>query len=799
MKVESNFNPEAGMFSTKLVLYISFMLFFSCKFSLEKKFEPKQLVQQQSYSFSVGEVKLLDGPFKTSMEAEVTYLLSLDLDRMIAPFRKESRLEPKAQAYPGWETKSLPGVALSFYLSGISRMYAISGDKEYKRKMDYILEELAECQKQNNGFLLGSSGAVEIFAKLEKDGFYEEFDDWNNGHGEPYYVIEKLFSGLIDAYRIGGSKAALDIAIRLADWLEGHMSHIDDINLEKIMTVEYGGMNWVLADMYAITGNKKYLAMSERWHDKSVVIPMTEEKDVLTNIHANTQFPKMCGLAARYLYTADSTELKGARFFWESVVNHRIYVTGGNSESEYFASRDTLSNKLTPFTEENCNEYNMLKLTSLLFTIEPRVEYANYMERTMLNHLLSAQNVDDGRVCYFLPLMSGAEKTYQGLYDIFSCCVCSSMDSYTRHSEYIYAHNANDIFINQFIASEVNWKEKGIVLTQKNRFPYEDVTSLSISCGKDVEMGIKIRYPYWMSSPMEIKINSEFIKEVDHEDGYCNIKRVWNDGDVVEIKTPMSIRLENMPDDKSKIAFFYGPVLLAGVFNREEADSLVEANYLPGLIPGDKPLEQWLSSSGEPLRFTMNVSPQRPIELKPFFTINSGPYSVYWQLMNNKEWNDRKQAYKKTGLLREQLDKITIDKVVATDSISEHGHQLEGISRTGKGNKGILPDKPWRQTTLGSKGLSYQMNVHGDPKVSLYCKFMGREQYERWDCKIKIDTTTIALLKRGKDDSYPVMPFETRYPIPLELTKGKKIVRVSFDARNVSMPRVMEMRIIKGN
>ena len=349
------------------------LLLVSCRNSQDFVPKANQLVPVKASGFSIGEVKLLDGPFKESQDAEAKYLLSLDLDRLLSPFLTESGLKPKAPAYPGWETRSLPGVALSFYLSGASRLYKLTGNEIYQKNLKYLLSGLSECQAKNDGYLLGSRSGKEVFKKLETDGYYPEFSNWGEGHGEPYYVLEKLFSGLIDAYRICNNQDALRIATNLADWLERHMSHISDTELQKIMNEEYGGMNWVLSDMYVITGNEKYLAMSKRWEDDHVTIPLKKGIDVLTGIHANTQFPKMSGLAARYPYTADSSDLKGATFFWDRVVSHRTYVTGGNSESEYFWPLDSLSNTLTPFTEENCNVYNMLKLTSLLYKIEPKV------------------------------------------------------------------------------------------------------------------------------------------------------------------------------------------------------------------------------------------------------------------------------------------------------------------------------------------------------------------------------------------------------------------------------------------
>jgi hypothetical protein len=782
-----------GRFYLKLSAIALFLVL--CNTSQEFVPKAKQLVPQKAYSFSIGDVKLLDGPFRESQDAEAKYLLSLDLDRLLSPFLSASGLKPKAPAYPGWETRSLPGVALSFYLSGASRLYKLTGNEIYLKNLKYILSGLSDCQAKNDGYLLGSRSGKEVFKKLETEGYYEGFSNWGEGHGEPYYVMEKLFSGLIDVYRICNNPEALRIATNLADWLERHMSHISDTDLQKIMDEEYGGMNWVLSGMYVITGDKKYLSMSKRWHDDHVTMPLTKGIDVLTGIHANTQFPKMSGLAARYPYTADPSDLKGATFFWDRVVRHRTYVTGGNSESEYFWPLDSLSNTLTPFTEENCNVYNMLKLTSLLYKIEPKAEYADFMERALFNHILSAQNPADGRVCYHLPLMPGAERYYRSLFEEFSCCVCSGLDSYTRHSEYIYAHTESDLYVNLFIASELTWKKKGITIKQETEFPFKDMTSIKFKCVNDTELGLRIRNPFWLSGPMIISINGQ-VQGLTPSDGYFSINRKWKDGDLVEIKLPMNLRSESMPDDKNKIAFFYGPVLLAGALEQKEATILVKDNQPPALIPGDKPFDQWLKPTGVALEYKTTIAHPDEINVKPLFELKTGPYTVYWQKETEKEYNERIILNKQRAENLKKLEPVTLDKVTIGDEESEQKHALKGNSTFGKGNSGILANESWRFAE--PDGFSYNMQIPGDEPVSLMCKFMGRIQNETWDCKIKIDTTTIANLKRGMDDSYPVIPYEYFFPVPYDLTKGKKNIKVEFEVKNTKqMPRLMEISILR--
>lgn len=757
-----------------------------------------QVIPNKIQGFGTNEVKLLDGPFKESQDAEANYLLSLDLNRLLSPYLLEAGLTPKAAGYPGWETETLPGVGLCFYLSGASRIYMMTGQKEFLDRINYILTELELCQQKNDGYLLATKNGKQILARVEKEGFFPEFGNWLNGEATPYYSMEKLFSGLRDAYRICHERKALDISVRLGNWLVRHMSFISNGELQKLMAVEYGGMNWVLADLYADTDDKRFLDLSRRWQDNITVVPAVNGNDVLNGKHANMQFPKFSGLAARYPYTGAAGDLSGARFFWDNVVNHRSYVTGGNSESEYFGPRDSLSKKLSPYTEENCNEYNMLRLTQLLAQIEPRMAYTDYLERTLFNHILASQNPADGKICYYLPLMPGAERFYQTLYESFKCCVVSAMDSYTRHAEYIYSHSESAVFVNLFIASELNATEKGIVIRQETSFPDKDISTLTVHCSKPVKTTISIRNPYWANNKVSIKLNGRQLKTNAAKEGYFNIDRNWQNNDVVEIRLPMTLRTEAMPDDKNMIAFFYGPILLAANLTDKAANDLVNAYAAPALVTGNAPLTEWLKPTGNPLTFTTTKLQPEQVEVLPFYRKKTDPYSVYWQQLTTTEYMQREANKKQQQEEEKKLNLLTVDKVTTCDEIEEVNHHLSGTSTTGIGNFGINSNQCWRVSTTNSFG--YDMAVSDAEQSNLFLRFMGRGDYEKWSCNITVDGTIIKTLQRDKDDNYPVGIWTATYSIPQAITKGKKKIRVQFEPiekDKMQMPRVIEMRILK--
>jgi len=755
------------------------------------------VVPAKAVPFSPADVRLLDGPFKLSRDAEARYLLSLNVDRLLAPYRIEAGLKLKAPQYPGWETISLPGVALGFYLSGISHLAANTEgweSNEFRRRLDYILDELETCQKATGGYLLGTRNGRAIFARVEKEGNFNGFDGWDHGCAEPYYALEKIFSGLRDAYRIAGLPKALQIEIRLGDWLDEHMSHLNDAQMADLMTVEFGGMNWVLSDLYADTGDARYMALSRRWQDKKAFDGPAAGKDDLAGKHANTQFPKFSGLAARYPFSGDPADLKTAAFFWESVVRHHSYVTGGNSEAEHFGQPNQLNDHLSQYTEENCNEYNMLRLTQLLLNIEPKPEYAEYMERTLFNHILSAQDVHDGRVCYFLPLKSGASRAPESLYDDFSCCVCSGFDSYSRLSDYIYSLSAEGLYVKLFAASEVIWKEKGLVLRQETKFPDEDSASFRLTLRQPAWFSLYLRYPAWATDGITVQVNGA-AQNVTAEPGeFFALDREWRDGDTVVFKAPLALRYETMPDNQNRVALFAGPILLAGDLGPVANPASEDPSYIPLLVPDGKPVSQWLQTTGAPLTFKTTVAQPREIVLQPFFRLQDCSYAVYWDRVTPAGWDAHVNDVKKLRVQAQQMEARTVDKVTVGDLASETAHQLEGEgnSITGRGNRGLAMHVSWRQARTG-QSIAYRMKVPRDGPVTIRCHYFV-VIYEDSDLDIQVDGASIA------HEKGPVFLDEmaVEYPVPPEITKGKDEIRVVIRATDgLRGGKIAELRILK--
>ncbi len=727
--------------------------------------------------FPLQDVKLLDSPFKLGRDADAAYLLSLDPDRLLSRFRQYAGLKPKAPIYGGWEEEGLSGHSLGHYLSACAMMYASLGDERFKDRVAYLLDELDACQKAHgDGYVSAIPNGHQLFAEVEKGDIRAKPFDLNGGWS-PYYTIHKLMAGLRDSWRYCGFPQALEIEIKLGDWIRSTIVRLSQNQMQEVLNTEHGGMNEVLADLYQDNGDLFYLALSRRFQHKAVLDPLIRGEDNLAGLHGNTQIPKLVGLARRYQLDGNTNDLAGAMNFWEIVVRHHTYVTGGNSEGEFFGPADKLSDTLTDKTTETCNTYNMLKLTRLLFEIEPRADYVDYYERALYNHILASQDPAEGMVTYFVPLLGGCRKTYTTPFDTFTCCLGTGMENHAKYGDSIYFRKDNALYVNLFIPSELSWKEKGVVVRQETKFPDNGNASFTFKCDKPVEFALKIRCPKWAEPGLFCTLNGKALGVPAGVGIYAQIRRKWDSGDRLEVRIPMALRLETMPDNPNRVAIFYGPILLAGELGPENDLAVTSFDYVPVLqADANSLLKKIKPVSGQPLTFrTASVGKPRDVTLQPFFRTRHQRYAVYWDLVTPEQWKQREAVGRAEQQHGRELETLTVDSVTPGDTNSEAPHQMKGE----KLEVDEFNNRPYRLSRGG--WFSYELKALPQWPLALVCTYWGGERPNTRIFDVLVDgqivgTQTLANNKPGQF-------FEVTYPIPATLTAGKSRVEVMFKAQ----------------
>ncbi len=598
------------------------------------------VVPIKASNFDLRDVKLLDSRFKENMERNGKWLLTMDTKRLLHSWRVNAGLQTNAQPLGGWEALDceLRGHTMGHVLSGLAMMYASTGEEPYKKRGDSLVTALVECQN-----VLNQNGYLSAFPQYFIDRCIAGQPVW-----APWYTIHKVMAGLIDMYTYAGNKEALAAAEKMSNWAYLKLKGLTAEQLAVMERNEFGGMIESFYNLYGVTGNEKDKELAEMFYHHAVLDPLASQEDKLAKLHANTQIPKIIGEARGYELTADEKQKTIATFFWNTVIDHHTYATGGNSDDEHFFSPDQLSAHLSARTTETCNSYNMLKLTKHLFNWTADVKYADYYEKVLYNHILAAQDPETGMASYFMPFKPGLFKVYSTPTNSFWCCVGTAFESNAKFAETIYFHDNNGIYINLFIPSEVNWKGKGITIIQETRYPEEATTQFIIKTDAAVSMPIYIRYPSWAVSGAILKVNGKKVKVTQKPGSYIVLNRKWKTGDKIEVTYPMELRLATANDNPHKAAIAYGPIILAGEMGTEGLKNPapyandqndynnynIPANIISTLNVGNADVSNWLKPvAGQKLSFiTTGKVASRQITLIPYYQLHHERYVLYWDL-----------------------------------------------------------------------------------------------------------------------------------------------------------------------
>ncbi len=580
--------------------------------------------------FPMTQVRLRSGPLKDMQERDRVYLYMLPNDRLLSNFLVTAGKPATAKPLGGWEAADgeLRGhLAGGHYLSACALMYAATGDDSLRLKAEALVTALAGCQ-QRNGYL----GA-----------YPETFYDRLKKHEEvwaPFYTYHKIMAGHLDMYVHCGSQTALETALRMADWAIAWIAPLSDEELAAIQMVEHGGMNEVMFNLYAVTGEKKYLDAGYRFEHKRFFEPLAAHQDKLAGLHSNTNIPKVIGAARGYELTGDERYKSIAEFFWETVVDHHTFAPGGTSNNdEGWSEPDTCGTHLAPGGQECCCSYNMLKLTRHLFGWRPDARLMDYYERLLWNVRAGTQNVD-GMLMYYVPTISGGWKTFGDQFDSNWCCTGTGSEEYAKLVDTLYFHDDRSVYVNQFVASEVSWPEKHARLVQDTRFPEEERTSLTVHAEAPVSFGLRIRAPHW-AERVTVTVNGQPQKAEKGSDGYLALERVWKNGDRIDVSLPMVLRQEPVAGSPELATLAYGPLVLAACqgragLSRDMIDGYEgpDMNRLPPLpMPEFNATSEshWAKKDDSVDLLFHTVGQSEKTDLKPLYQIVNERYSVYWK------------------------------------------------------------------------------------------------------------------------------------------------------------------------
>lgn len=760
--------------------------------------------------FALQDVELLPGPFLDAAQGNRDHLLLFDPDRLLAPYLDEAGLKPKAPRYPNWESTGLGGHTAGHYLSALACTGKSLDDKECLRRVDYMVSELARCQAAGaDGYVGGTPVGRELWEEIRRGEIKAEGFSLN-GRWVPLYNLHKTLAGLRDAYLIAGNLQAKSVLVDLTDWCDALAAGLTDEQIQQVLVCEHGGVNEVFADVADITGDDRYLKLAERFSHRWLLDPLASRVDQLDGIHANTQVPKVIGFERIAGLGGPPRFHDAAEFFWRTVVENRSIAFGGNSVSEHFPSlarsADYVSSREGP---ETCNTYNMLRLTEELFKAKPQADYADFYERALYNHILSARHPEHGGYVYFTPARPQHYRVYSRPEQSFWCCVGTGMESHSRYGAFIYAHDDDGLYVNLFAPSSVTWQAKGAKLTQRTSFPEGADSKLEIALDAPKRFAIHLRRPSWASCDgFQITINGEVQALDTKQPSYVTIEREWRDDDEIEVKLPTRVSIEPLTNLEEYAAVLYGPIVLAAVTDRDDLKGLVAGegrmdhvasgamrplDEAPMLVSEQDDLPNLVERSDAPqLEFAISgaVRPKRFADLKlvPFYQVHDARYMLYWRVATPDEYERVLAEQRAVEAQRLTLDRLTIDRVAPGEQQSEVEHGYKG-ERT---STGIWRDRKYRHA---DGWFSYTIDTKGERDIVLRVTYFGAD-HRHFDILINGELLEEVRLDAPEPERF----IERDYPIPaqiLEASKGDTLT-VKFVAKPGSMAGgIYEVRLLR--
>ncbi len=760
----------------------------------------RNAIPETAHPLPLSAVRLTGGPLKRAQDLTADYLLKLEPDRMLAYYRKRAGLEPKAEGYGGWDGdgRNLTGHIAGHYLSAVSLMYAATGDARFKARADYIVRELKEVQDKNgDGYLGALANGREQLIEVSKGNIRSSGFDLN-GLWAPWYVFHKTYAGLRDAYRYTGNRTALEVEVRFAAWAEGILTKLDDAQTQKMLNTEFGGMTEVLADLYADTGDKRWLALSHHFDHHAVVDPLARGQNNLEGLHGNTQVPKLLGHLVRYAYTGDKTDGAAATFFWDAVAQHHSFVTGGHGKDEYFGPPDKLNDRIDGRTAESCNVYNMLKMTRKLFALNPDIKYAEFHERALFNHVLGSIDPEDCSTCYMVPVGRGVRREYADMFRSFTCCVGSGMESHAIHGDGLYYESKDRFWVNLYAPSRAEWKAVGLTLVMDTDFPEGESAKLKLQLKGSKEFTLALRRPSWAGAGFAVQINGRKVNDLSKAGSYVELKRRWKSGDVVTLALPKTLRLEPLPDNQRVAAIMWGPLVLAGDLGPEpergSGARFAPTQNVPMFVAAERPVTDWVKPVvGKAGSFhTDGVGRDRDVELVPFYRLHRRTYSVYWDLFTPIEWEKKAAELAAERERQRKREAATVAFVQPGEMQPERDFNQQGESTS----PARMFGRPGRR---GSKWFSFDLPVDASQPMTLAVTYHGEERAKR-TFEILVDGQRIGeqTIERHRPGSGTGRFFDVEYAIPAELIRSKQKVTVRFQAtENNEIAAVYGVRMMR--
>jgi DUF1680 family protein len=684
---------------------------------------------------------------------------------------------------------------LAHYLSAASLMYAQTGDDRFKQRVDYIIKTLTDCYRKMAAadeaslFLFNRHDLESLHAlaggRILLDGPDETGYPWG-GMGNFWYGIHKWLAGFRDAYLYCDNDASLKLLKQQGDQICELTAGINPDLFDDMLDIEHGGMNEVLADLYALTGEKKYMAASLKFNHQKVILNTALNQDEFFGRHVNMQVPTFVGTAEQYLFTGNTVSEAASVHFFNLMRAHYVSAIGGMGRYERYLPADQETEALGFTSDETCVTYNMLKLAKRGFQLFGDARYMDYYEKALYNDILASQDPVSGGVTYYMSLMPGGFKSYSDGFNLGGvwCCVGTGMENHAKYGSAVYFHNEKGLLTSLYIPSSLNWQQKGLSIKMNTDFPDKDLVDFTIIRNASFKGDLLFRVPSWAKS-IQVEINGRLQNKPENAKagGVLRMKGSWKAGDHISIRFRQTFEIHYSHNDSNMVYFTKGPIVYAAELDKDKMpgsdlvktalqyqDWVTPQNDVPVLKALKGTLSAWLRPSpSRPGAYEIRNGGRVIASLYPFYKIHHQRYSVYLKYFPASELQRRKAN--------------VADEVQVNSRSSEEEHHVQGVNDTltvFKDNRHFWENNRYIRTAGAGGSFSYQMKtLSGARQQFLSVQYWGAS--ENTDFDILVNGRVIAAEQIG--NAHPLCYFSKNYVIPTGIFRPGEEVRVAFRVR----------------
>jgi DUF1680 family protein len=397
--------------------------------------------------------------------------------------------------------------------------------------------------------------------------------------GHEVYSIGHLLQAGIAYYRATGDRRVLNACIRFFDdfLLKDYGAEAS----KKPLVSGHPGTELALAELYRITGEKRYLDLAGyllRGDPERMPFPQSRYVYMFCGIpftsrtqlegHAVRAMYAITGAADYYLETGDQGYWKTLNVLWKDLVTSKMYITGGvgaRSSGESFGDPYELPNGRA--YSESCAAIGNMMWNWRMLAATGEARFTDVIERVLYNGINSGMSLDGTTFCYRNPLeYDPSSGKIRNAWYTTNCCPSNLQRIFASLPGYMYSTSSEGLYVHLYQNSEMNWRlENGVAVqvSQKTNYPWDGGVDLTVAPARAAEFTVFLRIPAWAASA-QVAVNGKPVSGAKAGQ-YLPVRRSWAAGGRIRLQFDMTPQVvvanPRATENYGRVALQRGPLV----------------------------------------------------------------------------------------------------------------------------------------------------------------------------------------------------------------------------------------------